>query len=345
MFQFILSNYIKPILLKTNEGACNCSTFYENGKRYLISRNVSYYLAHDIAMLKDGKYHTKNFLYELNNDYSLTPIKELETLNADNNCKYFGYEDIRTINWNNKNYFLCTKVYGNTDTGTMCFGEIENCTLTNIKEIKTQNRREKNWAPIENEPFNAIYSNSPGKKIDLKTNKFYDLPNNIKISGSTPIIKYNNYNIALVHVKDSRLIYYHYFVLYDKNYKIIKISKPFSFFGVKTEFCCDIKYINNNFEIFMAVNDGISYVFKLPEDMLCDIFEDKLDKNIPNYNYDDFFEDAIKINAWEVASLHSIYARKKENIKLAIEINHNKSQLHINQKALIQKTLFNNLNR
>jgi predicted GH43/DUF377 family glycosyl hydrolase len=338
--RFILSNYVQPILLKTNEGSCNCSTFTENGKRYLISRNVTYYLVQNQSYIIDGKYHTKNFLYELLNDYSLKPIKELETITGNNDCIYFGLEDIRTVKWNNSNYFLCTKVHGNTDDGTMCLGEIKNCSLTNIKEIKTTNRREKNWAPIEVEPFNAIYSNHPGKKIDLKDASFYDLPNNEKVSGSTPLVKYDNYNLAIVHTKDENFTYYHYFVLYDKNYTIVKKSEAFSFFGNKTEFCCELKCNNDNIEIFMSVNDGISYVFNLSKSLVKDILENNLDNNTFNDSvYDKFFEDAVKIHAWNVAAVQALAVHAKDNLELGIQINHEKASLNPQDKAKIQKQL------
>ena len=335
--KFILSNYTTPILLRTNESSCNCSTFIENGKRYLISRNVSYSIVKDKSFLYDGKWHTKNFLYEIKDNYDLSFIKELETINGSNNCRFFGYEDIRTINWNNQNYFLCTKVHGNDDTGTMCIGEIKNCSLTNIKELKTQNRREKNWAPIENEPFNALYSQY--KKINLNNLKLYSLSNDFKASGSTPVIKFNSYNLAIVHIRNKN-VYQHYFVLYDCDYKIIKVSEPFSFFGNNTEFCCDMKFNNNVLEIFMSVNDGISYIFRLPETMIFEIFENKLTNSVCNNDiFEKFFEDAVKIQAWNVAAVQALAVNKKENLETAIEINHEKTTLNLQHKKEIQRVL------
>jgi len=347
MSKFILSNYIEPVFLKTNEMSCNSSTFKKNGKRYFISRNVTYFISKNTSALLDGRYHTRNFLYEIDDDGTLHFIKEMNTLNASNNCRYFGLEDVRTITWEDKVYFSCTKVLGNTDAATMCFGEIDdNLNFVNIKEYPTNVKREKNWAPIESMPFTYIYSFSPFKIVNIQERRMYDGPSyfNVKFSGSSPVIEYKDKLLALVHTKTRDWQYHHYFILMDKDLKPIKISEPFTFFGNKTEFCVDVKLHNDKICIMSSVNDGLSYMFEIDDSMLERILnKDLTDNNSKTNVYDRFLNDSLKMNAPEFISLQALYANNKLNIAEAIVLNHDKSRLPFYKKADIQRKLLEKL--
>ena len=52
-----------------------------------------------------------------------------------------------------------------------------------------------------------------------------------------------------------------------------------------------------------------------------------------------FFEDAVKIEAWNVAAVQALAVNKKENLGTAIEINHEKTTLNLQHKKEIQKVL------
>ena len=90
----------------------------------------------------------------------------------------------------------------------------------------------------------------------------------------------------------------------------------------------------------MSVNDGISYVFRLPETMIFEIFENKLTNSVCNNDiFEKFFEDAVKIQAWNVAAVQALAVNKKENLETAIEINHEKTTLNLQHKKEIQRVL------
>ena len=65
MSKFILSNYIEPVFLKTNEMSCNGSTFKKNGKRYFISRNVTYFISKNTSALLFDKVYFPNRCYNI----------------------------------------------------------------------------------------------------------------------------------------------------------------------------------------------------------------------------------------------------------------------------------------
>lgn len=347
MNTFILSNYIKPIFLKTKDMSCNCSVFYKNGKKYLLSRNVSYLLGKNYCHVINDKCHTRNFLYEFTKNNTLKFIKEMNTLNADSNCKYFGLEDVRTITWNNDIYFSCTKVLGNTDTATMCFGKIDDeLNFINFKEFRTNCCKEKNWVPIENNPFVYIYSFSPLTFVNVKEKRFYEIHNDIKekYSGSTQVIKYNENFLTLVHYRTKANEYFHKFILFDKNFKVLKISNDFSFFGNRVEFCCDIKYENNKIKIIASINDGLSYYFELADEFLQKTFNNELDNNTFNNDvYNKFLIDSFEIKSPEFSTVQALGANDEELITQAIILNYKKSNLPINEKNKIQKLLLKKL--
>lgn len=309
---FILANYVKPVLLKTRENSCNCSSFEHDGKEYLISRNVSYYMGEDFVYHINEKCKTRNLLYEIVDDSgNLNFVKELISPPGDPNSRFYGYEDIRTMCWENGVYFSCTTVNGD-DTGTMTFGKIENLDLNVIKQIRTSNRREKNWVPIENMPGNYIYSFDPitivdsNREICIRAKERFNLP----LSGSTPLLEYKDGYIALVHSKDRNLRYTHQFVELGPDLRIRRISVPFSFLGAKTEFCVDAKIIGGKIRLLPSVFDGISYMFTFSLEILESILDGKFSNSDVVNIYDKLFVDACLVSK-EVAMVFAIYGTEK----------------------------------
>lgn len=346
MSSVILSKYVTPILLKTDEASCNCSLFSHSNKTYLISREVSYYTCDTCGFTMKGKYHTTNHLYEIDANYNVKKVKVLSApFNSGLSYVYNGLEDIRTIEWNGYVYFLCTKVLGNSDKGVMCYGRIIDLSLCDLKEIPTSCRREKNWMPIEIEPFNCIYNTQPYLKINLKTKQLVNLSGfSNKFSGSSAVVKYkDNKLISLVHTKDSKCRYTHYFVIYDENLKPLQVSQPFSFFGNRTEFCCSLKVTDTGVVVIPSVNDGVSYVFDISMEFLSKLFNGELlvGERDPNL-YDKLYVDAKTINAMEVAVTAACLALNKSYIAEAIMYNHNVSGLDLRSKIRRQHILLAN---
>lgn len=344
----VLCNYVKPILLKTNEASCNCSMFRIGEKTYLTSREVTYFTCDTCGFVLNGKYHTINHLYEVASHYKLTKHSILSApFNAGRDFVYNGLEDIRTVFWGGKPYFVCTKVYGNTDSGVMCFGRIVDLQLCELTEIPTGSRREKNWMPVETMPFKCIYSTSPYRLIDLKTKNYSDLYGfKQQFSGSSPVVRYKgNTLISLVHVKDKSCRYTHYLVEYDSNLNPIRISQPFSFFGNRTEFCCCLQVTEFGIDLIPSVNDGASYVFSLPCDLVNSLFCGELTDASKNPRlYDMLYEDAVEINAMEVAATAACLATNPEYIAAAIIYNHSKSVLDFKSRVRRQHILIKRYN-
>ena len=345
-----LRNYVEPQLLRTQEQSCNCSLFNLNSKTFLISRCVTYFLCDTHGFVMNDKFHTTNFLYEVDTNFNLRKIKELNNpYKAQQQVKYNGLEDIRTINWDGSIYFLCSKVIGNSDAATMCYGKFSTDTLDlgDLNEVKTQNAREKNWAPIEIEPFNCMYSHSPATIINLHTRTKQTIGNGISgIRGSSAIVRYDdNTLVSLVHTKDSSFKYVHQLIKYNNQLQVIAVSQPFTFLGAKTEFCCTLKVTPTGILLIPSVNDGISYIFNLPSEFANKLFNHQLDNDWVDPNlYNKLFFDAISNTAYEVAATAACLSTDKTQIAASVKYNYERSPIDLLNRYRRQNALIDRFN-
>ena len=345
-----LSNYVQPKLLNTHEQSCNCSMFQCGSNTYLISRCVTYFLSESYGFVANNQVHTTNYLYEIDRDFNLQKVKALTNPYVSmTDVKYNGLEDIRTINWDGTNYFLCTKVLGNSDEATMCYGQISTDTLdlVNITECRTNNSREKNWAPIETSPFRCMYSHHPLTKINITTMNTCKLGDGISsIRGSSAIIRYNsNSLISLVHTKDISCKYVHRLVMYDNDLHIVAISQPFTFMGARTEFCSLLKIIPDGILLLPAINDGISYAFSIPTEIVTKLFQNQLNNsNVDPKLYNKLVIDALTNKAYEVAATSACMATDKHLIAAAIKYNYECSDMDFTNKCKRQDILMRRYN-
>ena len=113
-YTFILSNYIKPEFIYTNDSSCNCSLINDNillscwrnftfidfyfRKKYekIIGRHIWF----NNTLWSDSK------LYKLN-DNKILYIKDF-TKTTNHSLTSCGCEDFRIVNWYNKNYAIHT---------------------------------------------------------------------------------------------------------------------------------------------------------------------------------------------------------------------------------------------
>lgn len=181
--------------------------------------------------------------------------------------------------------------------------------------------------------------------IDLNDAKFYTIKNNIcsvNYRGSTPIIKYGDFNLGIVHERkenNNEHCYIHYFVLFDKNMNLLKISKPFSFFGIDIEFCTFLSYKNNNIKIITSINDQLSFEFTFNEQLLLDIFEGKLNNTVYDDKiYEKMYYIAKNNNNYLMAICLATFTKNIDIISDAIKLNHNCS-LSKDKKIIVQKIL------
>jgi hypothetical protein len=96
------------------------------------------------------------------------------------------------------------------------------------------------------------------------------------LRGGSQVIPFGDYRMCVVHEtflynseagrKDGT--YRHRFVVWDKNWNIVKISPQFSFMEAKIEFCCGLTSYKNDFLLTFGYQDNAAYLLKVSQDVV-----------------------------------------------------------------------------
>jgi len=260
---------------------------------------------------------TRNFICELDKKtlelkkYNLVDTSKLDVKPL---WEFVGLEDARLVNWDNK--ILLTGV--RRDTTTNGQGRMEISEVKNYKEI-SRNRIEapkdtyceKNWMPILDKPNHYVKWCNPteivkvnSKRDKAKTVKIIEqdlkLPRDLR--GGSQVIKYKDYWVCITHEVDlwkneqnnKDCEYYHRFIVWDKDWKIVHYSDEFKFMDAKIEFTCGIHLEDDNFYIPFGYQDTTAFMLKLPCNMFDEMVGIKKQKaDIGKFNSDGLFHKFI----------------------------------------------------
>jgi len=252
----------------------------------------------------DMTLRTTNFICRLNKDLSIKEYHEVDTSKLDKKpvWTFIGLEDGRLVEWNGKLY-LCgvrrdTKPDGE---GRMELSEIEihKKYIKEISRVRIQppidkdSYCEKNWMPVLDLPYHFVKWANPTEvvKVNPTTKKSHIISSGSKndvalnnLRGGSQVLKWKDYRICLVHEtsywyftergdanKDA--IYKHRFLVWDKDWNLIKVSDSFSFMGGQIEFCCGAAFHEGNLLITFGFEDNASFLLSLPETVLDQILE------------------------------------------------------------------------
>ena len=288
---------------------------------------------------------TKNYVCELDDNFEVSDWSLTNTARLDKRpmWEFIGLEDARLQYWDDKLYQTGVR----RDTTTNGEGRMELSTIEKSgDEYKEINRVritppdprthakggsycEKNWMPINDLPNHYVKWTLPTEVVKVNPDKgtseivhLVKQPNldiSRDIRGSSNIIKYKDYWVGIIHEvdlwfnkegeKDS--IYYHRFIVWDKDWNIKYTSDTFDFMTGRVEFTCGLGFDGNDFLIPFGFQDSTSFLLKLPSSVFEHITKmstDKLerktsfnitDKNKNLYNYIDDPYNAI--NAFNLA--------------------------------------------
>lgn len=236
---------------------------------------------------------TKNFFCELDEKMNIIKSTKVDTSKLDVKpiWEFIGLEDARVVRWDGKLY-LCG-VRRDTTTngiGRMELSEIE-VTADSVKEISrvridapapNTSYCEKNWMPILDKPYHFIKWTNPTEvvKADPVTGACEtiilqelnaDYSGNIR--GGSQVISWEDGYLCLNHItylfkselqrKNAR--YRHVFTKFDKDFKIQKVSKEFSFMEGEIEFACGMAQLNDDLLITFGFQDNASFLLKTPK--------------------------------------------------------------------------------
>jgi len=294
-------------------GLTNPSILYQDGIYLLNLRHVQYALYHSegeqkyqtmwgpLAYLNpedDVTLRTTNYLCQLDpNTLGIDLYKKVNTSKLDVTpvWEFIGLEDARVVYWEDDLFLTGVRRDTKPDgEGRMELSKIEsNSVETERYRIQppTHSYCEKNWMPILDMPFHYVKWTNPTEvvKVDPKmgTSETVHLveqdvtfPRDIR--GGSQVIPYGDYYVALTHEvdlwfneqgkKDAQ--YYHRFIVWDKNWKIVHYSKEFKFMTGNIEFSCGLAFDGQSFVIPFGFQDSTAFILKLPENVfkfMCNI--------------------------------------------------------------------------
>lgn len=263
---------------------------------------------------KDVRLKTINFIGDLSNN-GVENVVKIDTSKCDTEPKwdFIGHEDGRLVNWDNKIYITGVRRDSNDiGKGRMELSELDPETFAEISRVRIESPRseeeycEKNWMPILDMPYHYIRWCNPLEivKVDPVTGqseivvkKEYNQStenlnfNEMSIRGSSQVITIGDYRMAIVHrcelwsnekKQKSQARYINNFIVWDKEWNIVKVSKPFNFGDFDVEFTVGLMYEDGKYYIPFALQDNIAFVLCVGEKTVNDfIFKDYFD----NSNY------------------------------------------------------------
>jgi len=246
----------------------------------------------------DVHLRTWNWYCELSNEFRIEKFCKIDTAKFDIYdplWDFIGLEDARIIEWDNKIFISGVR----RDTTTNGQGRME---LSEIKisesTVEEVNRTrielstnpdsycEKNWMPIIDMPFHYIKWTNPTElvKVDYRIglSKTVSIGNSINlprdIRGGSQLIPFDDGYFALTHEVDlfqseanrKDAVYYHRFVVWDKQFNIIRVSQEFHFMDADVEFCIGLAEYEDNYIMTFGFQDNAAYIVKCPKNFIKD---------------------------------------------------------------------------
>lgn len=297
-------NYLTiPANITEGLGLTNPSIFYKDGMYLLNLRHVQYALYHSegdqrfqtpwgpLAYLNpedDVTLRTTNYLCQLDpNTLAIEQHKKVDTSKLDVTpvWEFIGLEDARVVYWKDNLYLTGVRRDTKTDgEGRMELSLIDAGSKESERyriEPPTHSYCEKNWMPILDMPFHYVKWTNPTEVVKVNPKKGtsttvtlveQDITFPRDLRGGSQVITYGDYYVALTHEvelwfneqakKDAQ--YYHRFIVWDKNWKIVYHSDAFKFMTANIEFSCGLTFDGNDFIIPFGFQDSTAFILKLP---------------------------------------------------------------------------------
>ena len=185
-------------------------------------------------------------------------------------------------------------------------------------EVNPHTYLEKNWMPILDMPFHYVRWCNPLEiikinpenkakqkvqegKIDIissevvfKSKQKLNLP--LGIRGGSQVIPFGDDGDRICVTHDTHFYhhqnlkkdahYYHRFIIWDKNWKVKRISEQFKFMDTMIEFSCGLIIKDNNLIITYGYQDNAAYALKMPLNLLDELKWDmmsNLQTHLHNY--------------------------------------------------------------
>lgn len=287
---------------------CNPSIYFDeySGKWLLNQRSVSYFihsskdnfdswgpLHYVIQTERFNWLETENYIGVSDNPHGEYSFKKIDMKERKHQWEFHGLEDIRLVRWNGTLYGIGVRRDDNpTGVGRMELCELDDNTFAEVSSVRIDAPNPdtycvKNWMPIADMPYCFIDSTDPLRivkcnplngsvEVIVEKPKKNLLPDFDFLRGSSQCIPYRGGHLCIVHTcqmwytGNSRKYarYLHAFVFFNRDWDVQYVSPLFSFNDMLIEFCCGLQHRDGNFFISFALQDNMSYVLSVPDEIV-----------------------------------------------------------------------------
>jgi hypothetical protein len=238
---------------------------------------------------------TTNFLCKLDNQLEIRSTHKVDTsaLDVKPIWEFVGLEDARVVRWDDRLY-LCGVRRDTTPNGQ---GRMELSEIVfegeQVKEVSrfripapppNTSYCEKNWAPVLDMPYHFVKWSNPTEVVKVDPvnqtcetvfhGTYTPMPYDFR--GGSQVIPYGDYRIMLAHVtmlfqseagrKNAR--YRQVFIVWDKDWNVVKYTEPFSFMDGEIEFSCGLVDKGDSYLISFGFQDNAAYLLSVPKNVV-----------------------------------------------------------------------------
>ena len=168
------------------------------------------------------------------------------------------------------------------------FGSTNVIGTLNKETLYIQQNVEKNWMPVENQPFTFLYTSVNPTNVIVCNNKEFSVKKTIETNepnfykGSTQVREYKDHYIVLAHYNEEITVdemslysYKHIFLKYDKDWNLVAKSEPFTFMNCSIEFSCGFLIDKNDVYLTFSLYDNVAFVLRFKTNFLDYLFGSK----------------------------------------------------------------------
>jgi len=243
----------------------------------------------------DRHLRTWNYLAELDQDLSIKWVTKVDTstLDVEPIWEFVGLEDARVVRWDNRLYF--TGVRRDTTTngqGRMELSEIDEKSIKESSRVRipapgtNTSYCEKNWMPVLDQPWTYVKWTNPTEVVQFDPNtnvtttvhldETQFIPGLPDLRGGSQVIPYGDYYLAITHEVDlfksehgqKDAVYRHRFVVWTRDWQLIRVTDSWSFMGADIEFCCGAAWQGDDLLISFGYQDNAAFVLRTPRKLL-----------------------------------------------------------------------------
>lgn len=242
----------------------------------------------------DMHLRTWNVYCELDDDFNIVRHQHIDTSEFPEKelWDFVGLEDVRLMEWDGKLYTTGVR----RDLDPIGTGRMELCEIVvtddNVKEVSRfripppndpTSYCEKNWMPITDQPYHYVKWSNPtevvkvnpedGSCVTTTLTKHVPIPRDLR--GGTQVIPFGDegHHIALTHEVDlfssevgrKDAVYRHRWVVWDKDWNIVKYTTDLSLMNGHVEFAVGMCKKGDDYLVTFGWQDNGAYLMRIPE--------------------------------------------------------------------------------